>query len=65
MNGQLRAPGRFTRRDIAHCTHWIEGWTGPKFGLNTGEEKKSCRAGNRIQEVQPVVRRYTDLISGR
>jgi hypothetical protein len=41
-------PGRFTPRDRAPDTHWIGGWVGPRVGLNSVEERKTCsRAGNR------------------
>jgi hypothetical protein len=25
-------------------THWIEGWVGPRVGLNAVEKRKSCTA---------------------
>jgi hypothetical protein len=41
--------GRFTPRERAPGTHWIEGWVGPRAGLNTVVKRKilsSCRDSN-------------------
>jgi hypothetical protein len=31
---------RFTPGEIAHDTHWIGGWVGPRAGLDDVEERK-------------------------
>jgi hypothetical protein len=33
-------PGRFTFRERAPGTHWIEGWVGPRADLGDGEKWK-------------------------
>jgi hypothetical protein len=33
-------PGRFTPREIAHDTHWIGGWVGPRAGLDAMVKRK-------------------------
>jgi hypothetical protein len=55
-------PGRFTPRESAPCTHWIEGWVGPRVGLDAMEKRKFCHARNGTQVAQPVARRYTDWV---
>jgi hypothetical protein len=41
-------PGRFTSGEIAPRTHWIEGWVGPRAGLDAVEKRKilPCRELN-------------------
>jgi hypothetical protein len=54
-------PGCFTPGERASGTHWIEGWVGPRVGLDTVKEiKPLVPARNRIPAVQPVAQRYTD-----
>jgi hypothetical protein len=33
-------PGRFTRGERAHGTHWIAGWVEPRTGLDDVEKRK-------------------------
>jgi hypothetical protein len=33
-------PAHFTPGEIAHSTHWVGGYVGPKFGLDAIEKKK-------------------------
>jgi hypothetical protein len=33
-------PDRFTHREIAPGTYWIEGWVGPRAGLEVEEKRK-------------------------
>jgi hypothetical protein len=33
-------PGCFTPGEIAHGTHWIWGWVGPRTGLDDMEKRK-------------------------
>jgi hypothetical protein len=43
VNGQLRAPVGFIAGERAPDTHWIEGWMGPRVGLDIVEKGKiSC-----------------------
>jgi hypothetical protein len=57
-------PGRFTPRERAPLTHWIEGWVGPRTVLDAVVKRKipsPRRESNpRTLIVQPVVQRYTD-----
>jgi hypothetical protein len=57
-------PGRFTPRERATVTHWIEGWVGPRAGLNAVVKRKILSPrweSNTITPiVQPVAQRYTD-----
>jgi hypothetical protein len=43
-------PGRFTPRERAPGTHWVEGWVGPRAGLDTAVVKRKipspCRDSN-------------------
>jgi hypothetical protein len=34
MSGQIHAPAALPPREIARGTHWIEGWVGPRTGLD-------------------------------
>jgi hypothetical protein len=52
-------PYRFTSEETAFATCWIEGWVGPRAGLDF-MKKKLAPARNRTPSVQPVSRRYTD-----
>jgi hypothetical protein len=42
--GQCSAlrPGRFISGQRVPCTSWIEGWLGPRVGLDAGKRKISC-----------------------
>jgi hypothetical protein len=55
---------RFTPRERAPRTHWIEGWVGPRTVLDAVVKRKipsSRRKSNpRTPIVQPVAQRYTD-----
>jgi hypothetical protein len=53
-------PCRFTPGARAPGTHWIGGWVGPRAGLDTAGQRKSCTAGYRTQAAQPVARHHTD-----
>jgi hypothetical protein len=35
--------GRFAPGELAPCTHWIGGWTGPRDGLDTMKKRKILR----------------------
>jgi hypothetical protein len=55
--------GRFTPEESVPGAHWIEGWVGPRAGLDDMEERKflTCRNWNSDPSVvQPVASRYTD-----
>jgi hypothetical protein len=56
--------GRFTPRERAPGTHWIEGWVGPRAVPDMVVKRKipsPLRDSNpRIPNVQPVAQRYTD-----
>jgi hypothetical protein len=40
---------------------WIEGWVGPRAGLDTMEGRKILSlSGTRTPTIQPVVSRFTD-----
>jgi hypothetical protein len=57
-------PGRFTPRERAPSTLWIEGWVGPRAVLEAVVKKKVSslrRESNpRIPIVQPAAQPYTD-----
>jgi hypothetical protein len=38
--GIASRPGRFTRRDRTHGTHWIGGWVGPRADLDAVSKRK-------------------------
>jgi hypothetical protein len=56
--------GRFTPRETAPGTHWIEGWVGPRAVLDAVVKRKipnPRRESNpRTPIVQPVAQLYTD-----
>jgi hypothetical protein len=63
VSGRLHALGRFTPRERAPGTHWIEGWVGPRDVLDAVKRKipSPHRESNpRTPIVQPVAQRYTD-----
>jgi hypothetical protein len=55
MSGQLYAPAALTQ-DSNLCTHWTEGWVGPRSGLGVfGEEKIILpQPGFETQTNQPI-----------
>jgi hypothetical protein len=54
-------PSRFTPRERAPGTHWLEGRVSPRPGLDTVSKGKIPSAdGNQTPIVQPVASRYTD-----
>jgi hypothetical protein len=56
-------PGHITPGERATGTHWIEGWVGPRAGLNDVERRKILPLPGlelRPAAVQPVASRYTD-----
>jgi hypothetical protein len=40
MSGQLHAPAALSPRKDPPCTHWKEGWVGPRTGLDDMEKGK-------------------------
>jgi hypothetical protein len=60
-------PGRFTPKERASDTHWIEGWTIPRAALDAVVKRKipgPLRESNpRIPIVQPADQRYTIELS--
>jgi hypothetical protein len=62
--GELSASrsGRFTARERAPGTHWIEGWVGPRVVLDevvTNIPSSHRESNPRTPIVQPVAQRYT------
>jgi hypothetical protein len=56
-DGRLASrPGRFTPGVRTPCTHWIEGWMGPRAGLDAvaKEEPITAPAANLTPISQPV-----------
>jgi hypothetical protein len=56
-------PGRFTRGERAHGTHWIGGWMGPRTGLDNVESRNSHPQRDSNPDpstLQSVASRYTD-----
>jgi hypothetical protein len=54
---------RFTPKERAPGTYWIEGWVGPRAVVNAVVKRKipsPRRANPRTSIVQPVAQRYTD-----
>jgi hypothetical protein len=58
-------PGRFTPRERTPDTHWIGGWVGTRFLLDTAVVKRKIPSPHRQSNprtpiVQPVAQRYAD-----
>jgi hypothetical protein len=57
-------PGRFTPRERAPSTHWIESWVGLRAGLDAVVKRKILNPRReskpRTPIVQPVAQSYTD-----
>jgi hypothetical protein len=64
--GELSAsrPGRFTPREIAPGTHWIEDWVGPRAVLDMVAKRKipslHKELNPRTPIIQPIAQCYTD-----
>jgi len=41
VSGHLHTPGRFTLEERDPGTHWIEGWVGPRAGMDTVAKRKN------------------------
>jgi hypothetical protein len=54
VSGQLHAPATLAPSERALGIHWIGGWVGPRAGQDAVEKQKSCTAGNRNRNVQPI-----------
>jgi hypothetical protein len=39
MSGQLHTQAALSPREIAPDTHWLEGWVGPRAGLDVLEKR--------------------------
>jgi hypothetical protein len=48
-------PGRFTPREIAHGTHWIGGWVGPRAVLDAVMKRKIPSPGRKSKHRTPIV----------
>jgi hypothetical protein len=57
-------PGRFTPRERAPGTHWMEGWVSPRAVLVAVVKRKipnpRWESNPRTPIIQPVAQRYTD-----
>jgi hypothetical protein len=57
------SPGRFTPRERAPNTHWIQGWVGPTASLDDVEKRKILPLPELELwplAIQPIASRYTD-----
>jgi hypothetical protein len=52
VNGQLNAPSALPPGERAPGTHWIEGWVGPRAGLEDVEKRKFLTLA--VLELQPL-----------
>jgi hypothetical protein len=61
-------PGRFTSKERAPGTNWIEGWVGPRAVLDAVVKRKipspRQESNSRTPIVQTVAQRYTDWAAG-
>jgi len=54
-------PRPFYPGEKAPGTHWMDGWMGPRAGLDTAVAKRKIPVGMRIPVIQSTASSYDDL----
>jgi hypothetical protein len=57
--------GRFVTREIAHATHWLGGWVGPRAGLDAVERRRIFNPGRLACSLSLYRLSYPESFSGK